>query len=67
MMSPEKIDTDTAWHRRLGRRLLPGEVGENRSRGAYFNGRTVWFLAISLLFAILLVGGVVLFRQHGIV
>jgi hypothetical protein len=63
-MSSEKSDTDTAWHRRLGRRLTGASVDEGRTRGAYLNGRTAWVLGLSLAAAVILLGGVFVF--HGV-
>jgi hypothetical protein len=65
-MLSEKNEPDTAWHRRFGRRLASGEVGEDRTRGAYLNNRTVWVLAVSLVAAVLLLGGVFIFQGHGL-
>ncbi len=64
-MLPEKTDADTAWHRRLGRRLFRGEVAEDRARGAYLNTRIAWVLGLSLTAAIVLVGGVYVVLRHG--
>jgi len=64
-MPEEQPDTDITWHRRLGRRLAPGEVGEDRTRGAYLNGRIAWVLSASLAGAVILLGAVLAFHVHG--
>ncbi len=64
-MSFDKNSTDVAWHRRLGRRLFAGQVGESRTRGAYINGRIAIVLAVSIVGAIVALG-VVFFAIHGI-
>jgi hypothetical protein len=62
-MTPEQQDTDITWHRQLGRRLAPGEVEEDRARGAYMNGRLAWVLVASLIAVIVVFGA--LFALHG--
>ena len=64
-MSIAKHDDDIAWHRRIGPALRPGEVGEDRTRGAYLNGRIAWVLGLSLAGAILALGAVFTLSGHG--
>jgi hypothetical protein len=65
-MAPDQRDTDITWHRRLGRRLAPGEVEEDRVRGAYMNGRIAWVLVVSLIAAIVVFGALFALHAQGL-
>jgi hypothetical protein len=65
-MPYDKNETDTVWHRWIGRRLPSGEVREGRTRGAYLNSRTVWVLGVSTIAAIVVLGGLLIFHGHGL-
>ncbi|MDB5480483.1 MAG: hypothetical protein JWO83_1536 [Caulobacteraceae bacterium] len=63
-MKSDRDNTDIAWHRRFGRRLIPGEVGESRTRGGYINGRTALVLGGSLVGVIVALGAAFLLHGH---
>jgi hypothetical protein len=53
----EDADPDTAWDVRPGGPPRLGEVGEDRTRGAYLNGRMAWVLGASIVAAVVVLGG----------
>jgi len=63
-MKFDRDNTDISWHRRFGRRLIPGEVGESRTRGGYLNGRMGLVLGWSLVGVIVALGAAFLLHGH---
>lgn len=62
-MSFDKDNTDIAWHRWFARRVVPGDLGESRARGAYINARTAMVLAASLIAVVVALA--LAFMLHG--